>query len=249
MFGDAEPLELALVKPGRYTFGVAEDEKRRNELTKRAVRIEQPYYIALHETTNAQYLKFFEAVGAAKAGDRWEAASRKWAAPQKVDPVKNPLPVTNVTTEQAQAFSKWMGGQLPTEIEWECAVRGTDDKGFPYPWGDDEPTRERCRIFNGEHLERGEGGPVPVDQLASGANPLGLMHAIGNASEWCLDSDSRGGFVLRGCSISTANINDVRTTWRAKGDPKGEESVGFRVIVPIVGDVPNAAAPSTASGK
>ena len=231
--GNSDQMEFALVKPGSYTFGAPEDKKRRNELLKRAVRIEQPYYIAIHEATNAQYQKFVDAVGESKAGKRWEAASRKWAAAEKLDPLKNQLPVTNVSTEEAQAFSSWLGGQLPTEIEWECAVRGTDDKGFPYPWGKDEPSKERCRIFYGEHLERGEGGPVPVDQLADGANPLGLTHAIGNASEWCLDSDTRGGFILRGCSISTANINDVRTTWRAKGDPKGEESVGFRVIVPI----------------
>jgi len=123
--------------------------------------------------------------------------------------------------------------QLPTEIEWECAVRGTDDKGFPYPWGSGDPNRDRCRIFNGEHLERGEGGPVPVDQLAAGASPLGLTHVIGNAAEWCKDSDRREGFVLRGCSIATANMNDIRVTWRARGDVKGEESSGFRVVVEL----------------
>ncbi len=197
------------------------------------MRIEQPYYIAVHETTNAHYQKFLEAAGEAQAGSRWQAASRKWATPQNLDPIKNHLPVTNVSIEQAQAFCAWLGCQLPTEIEWECAVRGADDKGFPLPWGKDEPNRDRCRIFNGEHLELGEGGPVPVEQLATGANPLGLMHAIGNAAEWCQDSDQRGGFILRGCSIATANINDVRVTWRAKGDAKGEESTGFRVIVPV----------------
>ena len=234
--GDAEPLELALVKPGTYTFGVPDDKKRPNELAKRSVRIDQPYYIAIHETTNAQYQKFFDAAGEAKAGSRWQAASRKWAAPQKLDPINNHLPVTNVSAEQAQAFCAWVGGQLPTEIEWECAVRGTDDKGFPYPWGKDEPNRDRCRIFYGEHLERGEGGPVPVEQLAAGANPLGLTHAIGNAAEWCQDSDTRGNFILRGCSITTSNIDDVRVTWRTKGDAKGEESTGFRVVVPINGN-------------
>jgi serine/threonine protein kinase/formylglycine-generating enzyme required for sulfatase activity len=231
--GESEPLELALVKPGTYTFGAPDDKKGRNELAKRSVRIEQPYYIAIHETTNAQYQKFFESAGEAKAGSRWQAASRKWAAPQKVDPINNHLPVTNVSPEQAQAFCTWVGGQLPTEIEWECAVRGTDDKGFPLPWGKGEPDRDHCRIFNGEHLERGEGGPVPVEQLPAGASALGLTHAIGNAAEWCQDSDQRDSFILRGCSIATANINDVRVTWRARGDAKGEESTGFRIVIPV----------------
>ena len=247
-FGDAEPLELVLVKPGSYSFGAPEDKKRPNELSKRSVRIDQPYYIALHETTNAQYEKFFEKAGESKAGTRWQSASRKWATPQKADPIKNNLPVTNVSPEQAQQFCNWIGAQLPTEIEWECAVRGTNDKGFPYPWGAGEPSRDRCRIFNGERLERGEGGPVPVDRLKDGANELGLTHAIGNVAEWCKDSDQRDGFVLRGCSIATANINDVRVTWRARGDAKGEESSGFRVIVPLT-DISSepAAKPVTAT--
>jgi len=235
--GDAEPLELVLVTPGTYKFGAPEDKKRPSELAQRSVRIEQPFYIALHETTNAQYQKFFEAVGEAKAGGRWQNASKKWAGPQKLEPIKNQLPVTNVSIDQAQEFCKWVGGQLPTEIEWECAVRGADDKGFPYPWGSDAPTKDRCRIFNGEHLELGEGGPVPVEQLTAGASRLGLTHAIGNAAEWCRDSDNRDNFILRGCSIATANINDVRVTWRAKGDQKGEESSGFRVVIPVTGFV------------
>jgi formylglycine-generating enzyme required for sulfatase activity len=229
---EGEPLELVLVKPGTYKFGVPDDKKRSSELTERSVRIDQPYYIALHETTNAQYQKFFEAAGEAKAGNRWQTASRKWAAPQNLDAIKNHLPVTNVSADQAQAFCTWVGGQLPSEIEWECAVRGTDDKGFPYPWGAAEPSRDNCRIFYGERLERGEGGPVPVEQLTAGASRLGLLHAIGNAAEWCRDTEERGNFILRGCSIATANINDVRVTWRGRGDLNGEESTGFRVMIP-----------------
>jgi formylglycine-generating enzyme required for sulfatase activity len=246
-FKDAEPLEFALVKPGSYKFGAPIEKRRPGELTERAVKFDHPYYIAIHETTNAQYQKFSDAVGQDKAGTRWQNASRKWAAPQKLDPVNNQLPVTNVSAEQAQLFCKWVGGALPSEIEWECAVRGTDDAGFPYPWGKDEPTRDRCRIFNGEHLERGEGGPVPVDRMSDGANPLGMTHALGNVAEWCTDNDVRGGFILRGCSIATANINDVRVTWRAKGDLKGEESTGFRVFVQVNGAAPPEEPKSTAA--
>ena len=198
------------------------------------MRIEQPYYIAIHETTNAQYQKFFEAAGEAKAGSRWQAASRKWAAPQKLDPVKNHLPVTNVSIEQAQAFCAWLGGQLADRDR--MGMRGPRHR------------RQRLSAPVGQRMNRianaaasstantwnsARAARVPVEQLAAGANPLGLMHAIGNAAEWCQDSEQRGGFILRGCSIATANINDVRVTWRAKGDAKGEESTGFRVVVPI----------------
>jgi formylglycine-generating enzyme required for sulfatase activity len=241
-----------LVKPGTYSFGNPTGDRRPGEMPKRTVRIEKPFYIAVHETTNAQYQRFVESAGQSQSGTRWQRAAAKWAAALKLDPVKNNLPVTNVSTDEAQAFCKWIGGRLPTEVEWESAVRGPDDRGFPQPWGTAEPTRERCRIFdaNPEH----ELGPVPVDTLAAGASPLGLMHAVGNATEWCHDSEEAGKFVLRGCGFTTANINDVRVTWRGRGDARGDEETGFRVVVPIAeqsGSTPVTAAqaPSTATAK
>jgi hypothetical protein len=80
------------------------------------------------------------------------------------------------------------------------------------------------------------------------------MHAVGNATEWCHDSEEAGKFVLRGCGFTTANINDVRVTWRGRGDARGDEETGFRVVVPIAeqsGSTPVTAAqaPSTATAK
>jgi formylglycine-generating enzyme required for sulfatase activity len=233
-FTTDEPLELALVKPGTYNFGAPIKERRSGEISQRAVRIERPFYIAIHETTNAQYQRFYEAQGPAQAGDRWQRAAGKWAAPLQLDPLKNSLPVTNVSPQQAQAFCAWVGGRLSTEIEWESAVRGPQDRGDPYPWGSAPPTRERCRIFYGDDLGAGLGGPLPVDELLAGASPLGLMHALGNAAEWCQNSEQPGDFILRGCSIGTANIHDIRVTWRAAGNPRGDEDTGFRVLIPAL---------------
>jgi formylglycine-generating enzyme required for sulfatase activity len=145
--------------------------------------------------------------------------------------------VTNVSSGESAAFAEWLGGSLPTEIEWECAVRGADDGGYPQPWGSAEPTRERCQIFFGDL------GPVPVDKLTAGQSPLGMLNAIGNAAEWCQNSEPGGGFVLRGCSFATANIDDVRVTWRRTGDNRGEEDTGFRVVVPV--EAPTSDAPAT----
>jgi formylglycine-generating enzyme required for sulfatase activity len=239
----SEPMELVLVKPGTYSYGNPSDQRPPTELPKRMARIEQPFYIAVHETTNAQYQQFFAAAGESQAGTRWQRAAAKWAEPLELDSMKNNLPVTNVSTDEAQAFCKWVGGRLPTEIEWEAAVRGPQDRGFPLPWGTAEPGRDRCRIFdaNPEHVL----GPVPVNTLPTGASPLGLLHAVGNAAEWCQDSEQAGGFVLRGCSFATANIDDVRVTWRGRSDTRGEEDTGFRVVIPV--SLPAGSAPVAAN--
>lgn len=230
-FADEDALEFALVKPGIYSFGSPDIQRPEGELPQRSVHIEQPFYIATHEITNAQYRRFFDAEGESQAGSRWQRASRKWAEPLKLDPINNNLPVTNVSVEQAQAFCRWLGGRLPTEMEWEIAVRGPQDSGFPLPWGNGEPTRERCRIF--DPLPEHKLGPVPVDQLAAGASPLGLMHTIGNAAEWCADSQQQRQFILRGCSFATANINEVRLTWRGRERAQGAEDTGFRPLIPV----------------
>jgi len=229
---DGHALELALVKPGTYSFGSPDVELPEGELPQRSVHIEQPFYIAIHEVTNAQYRRFFDAEGESQAGIRWRRASRKWSEPLKIDPINNHLPVTNVSAEQAQAFCRWIGGRLPTEIEWEIAVRGPQDIGFPLPWGAGPPTRQRCRIF--DPLPEHKLGPLPVDQLQEGASPLGLMHAIGNAAEWCADSEQPGQFILRGCSFATTNIHEVRITWRGREKMQGAEDTGFRPLIPLV---------------
>ena len=242
-FSESEPMELALVKPGTYAFGSDDGARLESELPRRRVQIEQPFYIAIHETTNAQYGRFFESAGETQAGSRWQRASRKWAAPLELEPLTNTLPVTNVSTNQAEAFCTWMGGRLPTEIEWESAVRGADDQGFPHPWGSDDPTADRCRIFL---FSAPQLGPVPVDGFATSASPLGLVNTSGNAAEWCRDSENAGGYIRRGCSFTAANTEDARVTLRSRGDTGGEEDAGFRVVIPLTDERPAATNPAAA---
>ncbi|MCU0691494.1 MAG: formylglycine-generating enzyme family protein [Polyangiaceae bacterium] len=50
------------------------------------------------------------------------------------------LPVTCVSSEQAQGFCRWVGATLPSLPQWLLAARGAAPQR--YAWGDDPPTCE-----------------------------------------------------------------------------------------------------------
>lgn len=87
-------------------------------------------------------------------------------------------PVTEVTWAGARAFCLWRGGNLPTEVQWEAAARGADDR--LYPWGDEDPASDLA------HMSGRAGETQPVGSLPAGASPFGMLDAAGSLSEWTL---------------------------------------------------------------
>jgi formylglycine-generating enzyme required for sulfatase activity len=94
-------------------------------------------------------------------------------------------PVVAVTWFNAMAYCGWLSREtgfsfrLPTEAEWEWAVRDGRDKAL-YAWGDDPPeTLERYSTgWQGQ-------GPHPV--ALHPPNRLGLYDLGDNVHEWCFD--------------------------------------------------------------
>lgn len=107
-------------------------------------------------------------------------------------------PVTLVSHADAEAFAAWLSqktGQrwrLPSALEWEKAVRGTDGRIFP--WGDE---------FDPDRLNSHDKGPfdtVPVGRHPSGAGPFGVMDAVGQVFEWTADAGRAGRYIVKGGS-------------------------------------------------
>ncbi|NIP27284.1 MAG: SUMF1/EgtB/PvdO family nonheme iron enzyme [Phycisphaerae bacterium] len=120
----------------------------------------EPFYMAIHEISNSQYRLFLEKDGAKRGGPRlqgWSiftdqsnktliqctAADKPPCAIQwdqsgnvfTVADAEADAPVTWVTYNGAQSYSRWLGGQLPTTSQHEYACRaGT---GNITPWGND----------------------------------------------------------------------------------------------------------------
>jgi formylglycine-generating enzyme required for sulfatase activity len=85
-------------------------------------------------------------------------------------------PAVNLNFGHAQAYARWWGKELPTELEWERAARGTD--GRRYPWGDDWDSG----ACNTDDLDLG--GSTPVDAFPRGVSPAGCWDMGGNVWEW-----------------------------------------------------------------
>jgi formylglycine-generating enzyme len=100
-------------------------------------------------------------------------------------------PVVQVAFEDALAYARWLGRDLPTEAQWEYAARGGLD-GATYPWGNtpDRPGRPMANTWQGRFpfVDRGTDGhkgTAPVGCYA--ANGFGLLDVVGNVWEWTRD--------------------------------------------------------------
>lgn len=100
-------------------------------------------------------------------------------------------PVVHVSYEDALAYCKWAGKQLPTEAQWEYAARG-GLRGKKYPWGDELTPGGKwmANIWQGEFPYNnteadGYRFSAPVGKFPP--NGYGLYDMAGNVWEWCAD--------------------------------------------------------------
>ena len=131
------------------------------------------FWIDKYEVTNAQYQNFIEATG--------HQAPYGWHN-RKFPMGKGEYPVVNVSYTDAQAYAKWAGKRLPSEVEWERAAKGIS--GFPYPYGPH---------FSSQLANTNQKNTTPVGSFekrlqAVFLNPKNFHMAIqdmsGNVAEW-----------------------------------------------------------------
>jgi len=221
-FGDAinldpppDTLVYVWVEPGEFRMGYSNEEQSVNV---------DGFWIGRTEVTNAQYIRCVED----KVCD--PPNNQRYETPNLAN-----HPVTDVTWYAAKSYSEWVGGRLPTEVEWEKGCSGTD--GRIYPWGDEEPTYERL------NFDYTVGSTSQVGSYPAGA--YGLYDMAGNVWEWT-NSQYRGypydvtdgreasegddPRTLRGGSWDVGGY-DVRCANRGGGDPGNDGGDGgFRVI-------------------
>ncbi len=105
------------------------------------------------------------------------------------DPALQDQFVLGVRWETAQQFCQWDGARrLPTEAEWEKAMRGPAPRDTVFAWGD----AQDCSIYPlgagcpGE-LGEDEAGQRPFHSLPAIVSPFGAEDMIGQNGEWVSD--------------------------------------------------------------
>jgi formylglycine-generating enzyme required for sulfatase activity len=152
----------------------------------------------------------------------------------------NNHPMTTVTWFGAWGYCEYYGWRLPTEMEWEKAGRGTDDR--PFPWGD-EILRENANFYSSrdpfENMSSFGSRTSPVGfyngktydgyVTLDSASPYGLYDMAGNVWQWTGDIYEGMHYrFMRGGSKDTYDM-DLRLWVRNNATPTYfSPGVGFR---------------------
>jgi len=213
---------------GTMAGGYDEKPERRIDL--------DAYSIDRYEVTNHQYQEFVTATGHRKAVPPSRYA-KNMARMRGVN-----QPVVYVSWDDAETYCRWKGKRLPTEAEWEKAVRGVD--GRRWPWGN-EPN---VLASNWSHPNDGFEVTAPVGSFRQDVSPFGVADGSGNVMEWVSDWYREDAYsdplernpkgpdlgvykVLRGGGY-TSTGTDVRITSRSRMVPDfRDETIGFRCAV------------------
>lgn len=231
---------MVFIPEGWFIMGSdtgAPDESPRHKVRLKA------FYISKYPVTNREYKEFIDATNYPVP-----FVDAKWAEPYNWDKKKRTYPegkadhpVVLVSFYDALAYCKWAGKRLPTEAEWEKAMRGQD--GRKYPWGDAPPTK------NLANYGRSYKGTTKVGSLPAGVSPYGVLDGAGNIWEWVQDyyqkdfyrtSEHKIDPVCRRKSVERVkrggswvdDADDLRCSNRSSSSPSEKLSIiGFRVAM------------------
>lgn len=266
--GAADPQDrsgMVVIPAGVTRLG--DDRFYREEAPVREVSVDA-FWIDRHAVTNAEFAAFVAATGYVTLAERdgpgaggggvfgpatdmqnpadirqwWRFEPRaNWRNPRgkaRAPALPDNYPVVQIAFEDALAYARWRGRDLPTEAEWERAARGGLE-GKAYAWGDEaRPGGDyRANHWQGSFPYEdtgadGHAGLAPVGCYPP--NDYGLYDMAGNVWEWTRDGWGPQGFrIIKGGSFLCSDnyCRRYRPAARQPGDEGfSTEHLGFRTV-------------------
>lgn len=152
------------------------------------------FYMDKYPVTNRQFKAFLD------DGEYWPADTsnflKHWSGMQIPSGMED-FPVVYISYEDAQAYAKWAGKRLPTELEWQYAAQTSAHN--EWPWKQTTPVTRKDQVvtetltvtvlegIDPKVCNLGDGKLYPVGKYLKGANPNGLLDLTG--SVWQLTND------------------------------------------------------------
>ncbi|MFM2094291.1 MAG: Serine/threonine-protein kinase PrkC, partial [Planctomycetota bacterium] len=235
-------MKFVLIPPGEFTMGAPElhSASSPDELPPHRVRITQPFYLGTTPVTQRDY----ETVVGMNPSSNYGPL----------------LPVDHVSWHDANRFCELLAQgeglgdayRLPTEAEWEYACRAGSAARFP--WGDDETLAD----LHGWFASNCDGQTQAVAQKLP--NAFGLCDMLGNIRQMCRDNYSANYYRKSPLEDPPGPDQGDVKVWRggmAREAPWSSytrdeyasqtrnDSVGFRVVLPLDAVRGTTAAPVT----
>jgi iron(II)-dependent oxidoreductase len=170
-----------------------------NERSRHTVQMNS-FWIDIHPVTNSEYQEFMEAGGYVRR-EFWSDAGWDWlqsagvTAPKywtrvgdgwitrtmdRTGPPQRSHPVCHVCYYEAEAYARYAGKRLPTELEWEAAASWDPGAGakLDFPWGNQPASSDLANI------DQLTFGTAPVGSFPRNRSPVGCCGMIGDVWEW-----------------------------------------------------------------
>lgn len=209
--GDSDSIEadpfgkMVLLPKGKFIFGNNEGLEHETPETEQEV---EAFYMDAYPVTVGRFQKFVQETQYRTQSEifgnsgvlnyetgEWElreGANWKFPLGPTYPRAKSNHPVTHVSWNDANAYCKWAGKRLPTEVEWEYAAKSAGRKQSTFWWGNETvgESEYRANTWTGVFPmnNTGEDGFLYTNPVGFyGENESGLYDMAGNVWEWCAD--------------------------------------------------------------